>query len=137
MVARMLYSRRLAIAAALLAATALPAAAQPDAAAETVALRGAPAMVDGLWCGAGLLAGFTLEIAQQVHDFQARLIRKNRVRQITGHLEGARLITDPQRDHTMELEAVGDVLRITDGTGKLALARGQSFIRAGGGSCSH
>jgi hypothetical protein len=134
----MLYLRRLALAAALLPAAVLPLHAQtPVEAAEPVAMRHAPAKVGGLWCGAGLLTGFSLEIAQQYADFQARLIRKNRVRQITGHLDGSTLHTDPQRDHTMELQARGDELRIMDATGQLALARGQFFTRAAGASCSN
>jgi hypothetical protein len=94
-------------------------------------------MVGGLWCGAGLLREFTLEIAQQYHEVEGRLIRKGRVREITGRVEGAMLKTDPQRNETMELLAQGNELRITAATGVLALARGQFFTRAVGGSCSH
>jgi hypothetical protein len=135
----MLYLRRLALAAALLPAAVFPLRAQTaaPAPAEQVAARHAPTMVGGVWCGAGLLGGFTLEIAQQYQKFEAKLIRKGRVREITGHLEGATLHTDPQRDHTMELLARGDELRITDATGQLALARGQFFTRAVGGSCTN
>jgi hypothetical protein len=81
------------------------------------------------------LGDFSLDIAQRLHDFEARLVRKGRVREITGHIEGTRIRTDPQRNETLELEALGDQLRITGGTGPLALARGQSFTRASGGSC--
>ena len=42
----------------------------------------------------------------------------------------------PQRNETMELLAQGDQLRIVAATGLLGLARGQSFTRAVGGSCS-
>jgi len=96
---------------------------------------GATASIGGLWCGAGLLHEFTLEIAQQVATVQARLIRKSRVREISGHVEGSRVLLDPQRDHTMELQAQGDELRIVTGSGVLALAAGQSFTRASGGTC--
>jgi hypothetical protein len=110
-----------------------PAGAPP----EQVSMRHArPASVGGLWCGAGLLGGFTLEIAQQLRDVQAKLIRKGRVREITGHVEGSLLKADPQRDQTMELRAEGDQLRIVAATGVLALATGQSFTRASGDSCS-
>jgi hypothetical protein len=116
------------------AAFAAPARAQPD---EQVALQHAGfASVGGLWCGVGLLQGFSLEIAQDAQRLQGRLVRKQRVREITGHVEGARVITDAQRDHTMELLAEGDQLRIVTGTGVLALAAGQSFSRAAGGSCT-
>lgn len=115
------------------AASSLP----PQAPAEQVGLRqGGFASVGGLWCGAGLLHEFTLEIAQQLQNVQGRLVRKGRVREITGRVEGRTIKVDPQRDHTMELRAQGDELRITGATGVLALATGQSFTRAAGGSCS-
>jgi hypothetical protein len=66
----------------------------------------------------------------------ARLIRRGKVREITGHVEGARLRTDPQRNETMELLADGDQLRITAATGVLALTKGQFFTRATGASCT-
>lgn len=126
-------------AAALAAASALP---LPASALETPALtqvagRGTPITVGGLWCGAGLLHEFTLDIAQRFDLIEARLVRKGRVRQITGRIDGSTLRADPQRNHTMELQALGNELRITAGTGVLALARGQSFTRATGGSCTH
>ena len=132
------YSRRLASAAALAAACLLPLGAQSASpGAEQVSLRHAPAPVGGLWCGAGLLSGFALDIAQQSQQIDARLIRKGRVRrEITGHMEGAMLRTDPQRDHTMELLAAGNELRIVGATGQLALAKGQFFTRAVGASCT-
>lgn len=116
--------------------SALPLAAMA-ATAEPVTLRKGPAAVGGLWCGAGLLHEFTLDIAQQYQSFEARLVRKNRVREISGRVDGATVRTDPQRDHTMELLARGNELRIIGATGALALAKGQSFTRAVGGSCSH
>ena len=123
--------------AVLLAFAALPLAAfSAPAQATQVALRQGAASIGGLWCGAGLLHEFSLEIAQQVQDFRARLVRKGRVREITGHMEGARVIADPQRNHTMELLAQGDELRIIGASGVLALAKGQFFTRAAGGSCT-
>jgi hypothetical protein len=97
----------------------------------------APVPVGGLWCGAGLLRDFTLEIAQQYQQFDARLIRRGKVREISGRLEGPMLRTDPQRNESMELLAQGNELRITAATGVLALAQGQFFTRAAGGSCTH
>jgi len=136
---RMPYSRRVAIAAALFAASLLPLGAQSASPlTEPVSLRHAPAPVGGLWCGAGLLTGFTLDIAQQYQQIDAKLIRKGRVRrEITGHMDGAMLRTDPQRDHTMELVAAGNELRIVNGTGQLAIAKGQFFTRAIGASCTN
>lgn len=121
--------------AAALAFAALPLAvhASPDAA---VQVRQDTANVQGTWCGAGLLSGFTLQIAQQLQNFEARLVRKTRVREVTGHIEGTILKVDPQRDHTMELLAQGNELRIIGATGVLAMARGQFFTRALGGSCT-
>ena len=111
-------------------------AAGPAPADQQVSMRGRNASVGGLWCGAGLLAGFSLEIAQQIDDLQGKLIRKGRVREITGHVEGSLVKVDPQRDHSMELRAEGDELRIIGATGVLGLAVGQSFTRAGGASCT-
>jgi hypothetical protein len=125
-------ARSLVAASALLS---LAAAATPGS--EQVGLLQGNARVGGLWCGAGLLQGFSLDISQQYQALQARLVRKNRIRQITGHVDGMRVVTDPQRDHTMELLAQGNELRITAATGVLALAKGQFFTRAVGGSCTH
>jgi hypothetical protein len=136
----MQYRPRPAAAAAALLALAALTTVQASAAlpAEQVSLRqGTTANVDGLWCGAGLLRDFTLEIAQHYRDVQGRLVRKARVREITGHVEGALVKTDPQRDHSMELLAQGNELRIVGATGMLALAKGQFFTRAAGGSCTN
>jgi hypothetical protein len=95
-----------------------------------------PAHVAGLWCGAGLLHEFSLEIAQEYESVSGRLVRKNKVREITGHVEGAVVRTDPQRSETMDLQVEGDALRITGATGVLALARGQFFTRAASASCT-
>lgn len=96
----------------------------------------APAPVGGMWCGAGLLRDFTLEIAQQTQQVNARLIRRGKVREISGRVEGRMVRTDPQRNETMELLAQGNELRITAATGMLALAKGQFFTRAAGGTCT-
>jgi hypothetical protein len=141
----MLYRLRPAALAAVFALVALPLAATagPSVPAEPVSVpaeqvslrRGID--VGGLWCGAGLLREFTLEIAQQYQNVEAKLVRKGRVREITGHVEGAMVKTDPQRNETMELLAQGDELRIIAATGVLALTTGQFFTRAAGGSCTH
>ena len=112
--------------------------AAPTSASGQVNLRqGSTANVGGLWCGAGLIHEFTLEIAQQFQNVQGRLTRKTRVRELTGHVEGALVKTDPLRSETMELLAQGNELRVVDATGLLALALGQSFTRADGGSGTH
>ena len=115
-----------------------PALAQAGDAASDAMLktRGTPAQVAGVWCGIGLLHEFTLQISQQYQTFEARLSRKQKVRQVTGRIEGSTLVTDPQRNVVLVLKAMNDELRITHGTGQFALAQGQGFARATGGSCS-
>lgn len=131
---RLLVAVGLAAFASLVAAA--PAVDPPDSPADDqVALR-TPVTVGGLWCGAGLLRDFTLEIAQHYQQFEARLVRRGKVREISGRIEGATVRTDPHRDHTMELLAQGNELRIVGATGQLALAAGQFFTRAADGSCS-
>lgn len=124
--------------AALLACAAVSSAAlaSPSQDAETVRTR-APVMVAGVWCGAGLLHSYMLEIAQEYQRVEAKLIRRGRVHEVTGHMEGAVLRADPQRDTTMELLAQGNELRIIGASGLLALTKGQFFTRAVGGSCTH
>lgn len=131
---RLLAAAALAFSASLAVAapSGSPASAPDD---NQVALR-TPVTVGGLWCGAGLLRDFTLEIAQQYQQFEAKLVRRGKVRAISGRIEGATVRTDPHRDHTMELLAQGNKLRIVGATGQLALATGQFFTRAAGGSCS-
>ena len=106
------------------------------AGASKLPTRGAPARIDGTWCGIGLLHEFTLEINQQYQAFEARLSRKGKVREITGQIQGSTLITDPQRNVVLVLKAMNDELRITHGTGQFALAQGQGFARAHSGSCN-
>ena len=95
-----------------------------------------PMKLSGLWCGVGLLHEFRLEMAQQFDLLEARLVRKNRVREITGRIDGSTVRTDPLRNQTLELQALGNELRVTAGTGPLALLKGQSFTRARADSCS-
>jgi hypothetical protein len=119
----------------LLLAPAVAGAGNASAAGAMTPTRGNTAQVDGTWCGIGLLHEFTLQINQQYQAFEARLSRKGKVREITGQIEGSTLITDPQRNVVLVLKAIDDELRITQGTGQFALAQGQGFARARGGSC--
>ena len=128
-------ARSLVALAALLGATALSPAAL--AASPAPLPTRAPVMVAGLWCGAGLLHNYVLDIAQEYQRVEAKLIKRGRVHELTGHMDGPILRADPQRDHTMELLAEGDELRIIGASGILALAKGQFFTRAVGGSCTH
>lgn len=113
-----------------LATATLAVAAAAPASAASVSL-------GGVWCGAGLLRDFTLEIVQHYQEVSARLVRRGKVREITGRLDGTVLRTDPYRNHTMDLLAHGNELRIAAATGPLALAKGQFFTRAAGASCTH
>lgn len=131
--------RSLAAAAALVGGAVLSSAAPASAfaqPAQAVPAR-APVMVAGLWCGAGLLHSYALDIVQEYQRIEARLIRRGRVHELTGQMDGPVLRADPQRDHTMELLAQGNELRIIAASGLLALAQGQFFTRAVGGSCTH
>ncbi len=124
---------RLAAFVVLLAPAALAAAA-PDA-------RPAPratqlAAFEGLWCGTGLLHEFSLRLSQQRQDVQGTLVRRDRRRQLEGHVEGATLHTQSTRHGSLALERAGDELRVTGGDGLLALARGATFQRASGGACT-
>jgi hypothetical protein len=124
----------------VLCAAALPPAARSatpgPGMAQAVTSRGTPTMIAGLWCGAGLLHNYVLEIAQQYQRVDARLIRRGRVQELTGHMDGPLLRADPQRDHSIDLLAEGNELRIVQASGVLALATGQFFTRAVGGSCT-
>ena len=119
----------------LLLAPALARAGDLPGAEAMLRTRGNPVQVDGLWCGIGLLHEFTLRINQQYHAFEAQLSRKGKTREVTGQIEGSTLRTDPQRNVVLVLRAMDDELRITHGTGQFALAQGQGFARAQGGSC--
>lgn len=143
MFSRMQFFRAAVLSASIVAALAtapLPSGATESVPAgdapEQVTLRSATARVGGLWCGVGLLRDFSLQIAQRAQQVEGKLVRKGRVREITGHVEGATLRTDPQRNETLELRAQGAELRVTDGTGPLALLVGQSFARAAGDTCT-
>jgi hypothetical protein len=135
----MLSPARFTAAIALLGCAALSPAAYATPAPQGVDLvpTRAPVAVAGLWCGAGLLHNYMLDIAQEYQRVEAKLIRRDRVHELTGHMDGPILRADPQRNHTMELLAQGNELRIIGASGLLALARGQFFTRAVGGSCTH
>jgi hypothetical protein len=133
-------ARTIALVTALACAAALPAtayAASDAPATETVPTRTNTVNVGGLWCGAGLLHNYALDIAQEYQRVRARLIKRDRVHEITGHMEGPLLRADPQREVSMDLRLEGNELRIVAATGVLALAQGQFFTRAVGGNCSH
>jgi hypothetical protein len=90
------------------------------------------AAFDGLWCGTGLLHEFSLQLTQQRQDVQGTLVRRDRVREIEGRVDGSVLRTQSTKVGSLVLERAGDELRITGGDGPIALARGATFQRAAG-----
>jgi hypothetical protein len=95
-----------------------------------------PARVQGLWCGTGPLHEFSLQLAQHYQEVTGTLTRKQRVRTITGRIDGATIRTQHSRVGSLVLEAQGGDLRVTSGDGMAAILRGQIFKRAAGTSCS-
>ena len=97
-----------------------------------------PARVEGQWCGAGLLRGTSLALTQRYQEFEGKLVRGDRIRNVDGRIEGATLRTSAAsagRAGALVLELQGDRLRIVTAGGPLALAQGMSFLRAGGPAC--
>jgi SAM-dependent methyltransferase len=95
-----------------------------------------PAQVGGLWCGAGPLKDFSLQIAQRYQEFEGALTRRDRTRKVSGKIQGATVRTEAHRNGSLVLAASGNELRVTGGEGPLALLRGQAFQRASGASCA-
>ena len=113
------------------------------AAVPTVQAQGARAVpdapvaaFDGLWCGTGLLHEFSLHLSQRRQDVQGTLVRRDRRRELEGHVDGATLHTQATRHGSLVLERAGDELRVTGGDGMLAMARGATFQRASGAACT-
>lgn len=94
------------------------------------------AAFDGLWCGTGLLHEFSLHLSQQQQDVQGTLVRRERRRELEGRVDGATLHTQATKHGSLVLERAGDELRVTDGDGLLAMARGATFQRASGATCT-
>lgn len=95
-----------------------------------------PARVDGLWCGAGLLRGTSLQLTQRYQEFEGTLRFRERSRPLQGRIEGRTLRTPGGRAGELVLEAGEDRLRIAQAAGPLALATGQFFVRPQGPECS-
>ena len=112
----------------LLALLGLPALAEESAVESPVA-------VEGLWCGTGPLHEFSLQLAQQYQEVTGTLTRKQRVRTISGRIEGATIRTEAHRVGSLVLEAAGNELKVTGGEGMVTILRGQTFARATGPSC--
>ena len=95
-----------------------------------------PAQVQGLWCGTGPLREFSLRLNQRHQEVEGELVRKGRSRSIAGKLEGNVLRTQSTKVGALVLEKQGEELKVTDGEGPLALARGTAFRRGEGETCT-
>ncbi len=94
-----------------------------------------PAPVEGLWCGEGPLKEFSIRLRQKYQVIEGHITRRQRERAFSGRIDGTRVQTDSYRTGSLVLEAAQGLLRVVDGTGPLALTRGQSFSRASGDRC--
>lgn len=94
-----------------------------------------PARVEGLWCGTGLMRGGSLQLAQKYQAFDGLLRWRDRSRDLAGRITGDELRAPAGRHGELVMQVTGDTLRITGAQGNLALAQGQAFQRAAGGSC--
>ena len=94
-----------------------------------------PAQVDGLWCAAGLLKGASIRLQQKYQTFTGTLSWRDRTRDLTGTLKGSELRVPAGNSGELVLQVAGNALRITASQGNLALAQGQTFIRAAGADC--
>jgi SAM-dependent methyltransferase len=95
-----------------------------------------PARIDGLWCGNGLLKGGGFRLKQNYQAFEGTLYWRNRARPISGTVQGSQVRLSSERHGEMVLQAQGDQLQIVGAQGELALARGVTFNRTGGESCT-
>jgi len=95
-----------------------------------------PAQVEGLWCGTGPLRDFSLKLTQHHQEVEGELLRKGRSRTIAGKMEGNVLRTQSTKVGALVLEKQGEELKVTDGEGPLALARGTAFRRGEGETCT-
>jgi SAM-dependent methyltransferase len=95
-----------------------------------------PAQVQGLWCGTGPLREFSLKLTQRHQEVEGELLRKGRSRTIEGRMEGNVLRTQSTKVGALVLEKQGEELKVTDGEGALALARGTAFRRSEADTCT-
>jgi hypothetical protein len=99
-----------------------------------------PARVAGLWCGAGALRSFSIELAQSFQKFQGTLRRQvggqTQARELTGQITGAVLQARSGAAALLTIELQGDALRVTGADSSLSALRGLSLRRAVDGRCS-
>lgn len=94
-----------------------------------------PASVQGLWCGAGPLASYRLQLAQKYQEVSGTIHRRESQWPINGRLAGATFSTEDTQVGSLVLEREGDSLRLVGGKGAVALAKGTRFTAAKGGQC--
>ena len=94
-----------------------------------------PALVDGLWCAAGLLRGASIRLTQRYQAFEGVLAWRDRTRDLVGTINGTELRVPAGSNGELVLQASDNTLRITTAQGSLALVQGQTFTRATGASC--
>jgi SAM-dependent methyltransferase len=95
-----------------------------------------PAQVGGLWCGAGPLRSFSLQLEQSYQRFSGTLKRKSRTHALEGRLEGRRMVATYQDKASLELAVQGQQIRIVKAPGDLWPLRGLAFERAVGSACA-
>ena len=95
-----------------------------------------PALVDGLWCAAGLLRGASIRLTQRYQAFEGVLAWRDRTRDLVGTINGTELRVPAGSNGELVLQASDNTLRITTAQGNLALVQGQTFTRATGTSCT-
>ena len=95
-----------------------------------------PAKVQGLWCGNGPIHEFSLQLTQRHQVAEGTIHRRGRERPVSGRIEGATLRTSETKQGSLVLEIAGDQMRVTGGTGPIALTRGQSFTRTQADRCA-
>ena len=95
-----------------------------------------PALVDGLWCAAGLLRGASIRLTQRYQAFEGVLAWRDRTRDLVGVINGTELRVPAGSNGELVLQASDNTLRITTAQGNLALVQGQTFTRATGASCN-
>ena len=95
-----------------------------------------PAQVGGLWCGAGPLRSFSLRLDQTFQRFTGVLKRKARTHELTGAIDGMRMVATYQSKASLELAMEGRALRIVKAPGELWPLRGLAFERAVGSACA-
>jgi uncharacterized protein (DUF2249 family) len=113
--------------AALALAVALAMAAGARASAETL-----PLNLTGNWCGQDKVTGSVLRVDQRRQEIEGSFSKATKVLRFKGLLECTRVKAAGGR---LELEQLGDTLRVTVAQGNYAAWRGATFARTCCGTC--